>query len=443
MKLRKLASVMTMTLLLGLFAGCTNTDGKHNQVEEDKTAPVTMREWMAEYKSKLEANNVTCWYTDEMDKTWLEGAQAEFQKEYGIDVDLVYYDGVQLFEDMNQGSQVGNGPDMYLLGNDQMELAVTTGLAEETDGTDVFWKVNYPDVAKKASTYQGKQYGYPIYFDTYCLVYDANLLEKAPASIDDILAFADEYEDTGSTKAIFRWDIADPYVNTMFLNSYADIFGENGDDINSFTVNNEKTVETMEYFKSLSAYLWMNKNNISHETVKTRIKEKTLVLGLCKTDILDILYEMQATQTKKSKKKKKDDNAGDEDVVNYQISYIPSLTKELSSCAYSTTYSAFVNPYANNEVGAKMFAMYLSLGQAEQQYQGNKKLPVVNLEEQFDEMQSIFYAQYLNSKPVPKVMQFGDYLSESAIAFDAIWDGKDVREQLDRLQETMETKIKK
>ena len=37
----------------------------------------------------------------------------------------------------------------------------------------------------------------------------------------------------------------------------------------------------------------MNKNNISHDTVRNRIKEGTLVLGLCKSDILPMLYEMQ------------------------------------------------------------------------------------------------------------------------------------------------------
>ncbi len=57
-------------------------------------------------------------------------------------------------------------------------------------------------------------------------------------------------------------------------------------------------------------------------------------------------------------------------------------------------------------------------------------------------MQAVIYAQYLNSKPVPKVMVLGDYLTESGIAFDAIWEGKDVKEQLDRLQSIMEEKIK-
>lgn len=362
------------------------------------------------------------------------GRGRKFEKEYSVKVNLVYYDGVSFFDDMNQANQKGNGPDVYLMGNDQLELARNSGMAEENMWLDeAFWKENYPAVAKDAVTYQDRQYGYPVYFDTYCLVYDANLLENAPASIDDILTFLDAYEDTGSTKAVFRWDVADPYINSMFIASYANLFGEKGDSASEFKVNDEKSIAAMEYFQSLSAYLWMDKSNISHDTVMNRIKDGTLVLGLCKSDILPTLYEMQSTEQKGEE---------DKDVTNYQVSYVPSLTEELSSTTFSTTYGAFINPYGKDTALGNMFAFYLSYGCAKDQYSGNGKLPVINQNESFDAMQKVIYAQYLNSKPIPKVMVLGDYLTESGIAFDAIWDGKDAKEQLDWLQNTMEQKIK-
>ena len=364
----------------------------------------------------------------------------QFEKEYSAKVNLVYYDGVSLFEDMNQANQTGNGPDVYLVGNDQLQLATESGMTQENSWfDDTFWSENYPEVAKSAVTYQDKQYGYPVYFDTYCLVYDANLLENAPASIDDILTFLDEYEDTGSTKAVFRWDVADPYINTMFIASYANLFGENGDMPSEFKVNDEQSVAAMEYFQSLSAYLWMDKSNISHDTVMNRIKDGTLVLGLCKSDILPVLYEMQAGNTEAAENAEEGDLAN---ATNYQISYVPSLTQEMSATSFSTTYGAYVNPYGKDNALGNMFALYLSYACASGQYSGNGKLPVINQKEAFDEMQSVLYAQYLNSKPVPKVMVLGDYLTESGITFDAIWDGEDVKEHLDLLQQTMEEKIK-
>ena len=397
-----------------LMTGCLKNE------EKDTKKPVSYDSLMQDFKENATESELTCWYTEEADKEWLTDISGLFNKEYGIKVNLIYYDGVSLFEDMNSANQKGNGPDVYICGNDQLEFARNSGLLSVNEYyDDAFWKDHYPEVSKKAVTFKDVQYGYPVYFDTYCLVYDAGLLDSAPASMDDILAFADEYSDTGSTKAILRWDVADPYINTMFLAAYGDIFGENGDDASAFQIYNEKTVETMTYFNSLSEYMWMDKNNISHDIVKDRIKEGTLVLGICKSDILPVLQSQDS----------------------YEISYIPSLTDTLSSKPYSTTYIAMVNPYTADESAANMFACYLSMGHPEKQYEGNGKLPVVNEKDDFDKFQSVLYAQYLNSCPVPKVMVFGDYLSESSIMFDNIWDGKDVEEQLSTLQKTMEERI--
>ncbi len=441
--------LVVISLVCGMLFGCV---GKKNEAETQEQQPVSYENRMKQWKAEAQADEVVCWFTGETDKTWLEQMATDFEKEYGVKVRLVYYDGVNLLEDMNKENQNGTGPDIYILGNDQLQLAVESGMAQENDWVDEsFWQEHYPEVAKNAVTYQDKQYGYPVYFDTYCLVYDANLLEKAPASIDDIIAFLDAYEDTGSTKAVFRWDVADPYINSMFLASYADLFGEQGDCPSEFQVNNEKCIETMEYFQSLSAYLWMDKNNISHDTIVNRIKDGTLVLGLCKTDILPTLYEMQEGNAKEDTKEPAEETTEEsteeqkdtEDIAtNYQVSYVPSLTADLSATAFSTTYSAFVNPYGKDNALGNLFALYLSMEGADKQYVGNGKLSVLNGNDSLDAMQKVVYAQYLNSKPVPKVMLLGDYLAESGIVFDKIWEGQDAKEQLDLLQQTMRAKIK-
>lgn len=436
----KRAYFMICIMILSILAGC-GTDAKEE--ENVLPEPVSFEGQMKSWKQSATSDSLTCWYTSDADKSWLETIAEDFKQEYDVEVNLVYYDGVNFFDDMNQVNQAGEGPDVYLMGNDQLELAKTSGMAEENTWLDdAFWAENYPQVAKDAVTYQGRQYGYPVYFDTYCLVYDANLLENAPASIDDILTFLDEYEDTGSTKAVFRWDVADPYINSMFIGSYANLFGENGDNASEFQVNNEQSVAAMEYFQSLSAYLWMNKRNISHDTIMNRIKDGTLVLGLCKSDILPTLYEMAAAnQSIVAEEGVQGTGEQETDSTNYQISYVPSLTAELSSTTFSTTYGAFINPYGKDTVLGNMFALYLSYGAAGKQFTGNGKLPVVNQKDGFDAMQAVIYAQYLNSEPVPKVMVLGDYWTESGIAFDAIWSGKDAKEQLDWLQETMQQKI--
>ncbi|MBQ9983656.1 MAG: extracellular solute-binding protein [Lachnospiraceae bacterium] len=449
MNRKKIAWLLVVVMLCSALCGCGE-----NQKRDDKESaqPVNYDNLMEQWSQQVdvESDVLTCWYTDEADKAWLESSAKKFEKEYAAKVNLVYYDGISLFEDMNQANQKEEGPDLYLLGNDQLQIATQSGLAEELSWLqEEYFLETYSEVARKATNYQGKQYGYPLYFDTYCLVYDANLLETAPASIEDIITFLDAYEDTGSTKAVFRWDVADPYINSMFLGSYANLFGENGDEPESFTINNEQCIATMEYFQSLSAYLWMDKDNISHDTVMNRIKDGTLVLGLCKSDMLPDLYTMQEESVSTTEQDVAGEASGEAteaemdnvQTTNYQISYVPSLTAELSSTSFSTTYSAFVNPYGKNNVLANMFGLYLSISCGENQFETSGKLPVVEPKDGLDDVKKVVYAQYRNSKPVPKVVVLGDYLTESAIAFDAIWEGNDVTEQLNQLQQTMEEKI--
>ncbi len=503
-KARRLAAdAITVLLCAGLLSGCQGASGEQ-EAEPERTA-ATYEEQMELWKEQASPDReITCWYTSEADRTWIEQCAENFKEQYGLSVSPVYYDGVSLFEDMNSAALKNAAPDVYLAGNDQMELAALSGMALPNAAVnDVFWKESYPETAVKAVTYRGQRYGYPVYFDTYCLVYDAKLLKQAPASMDEILDFLDEYEDTGSTKAIFRWDVADPYINTMFYAAYVDLFGENGDQADSFQVNNEKSVAAMEYFQSLSEYLWMNKKNISHDTVRSRIKDGTLVLGLCKSDILPTLYEMQAgtgaegadvagqktggastgqeaegtagQETEGTAGQEAGETAGQdtegtagqetegtagqeaegtdetaqeaeaarvEDETDYRVSYVPSLTADLASRTLSTTCAAMVNPYGQSTAGGEMFALYLSYACADGQFAGNGKLPVRAGETELDGMQSIIYAQYSNSQPVPKVMVLGDYMAESGIVFDAIWSGHDVKEQLAKLQSVMEEKLR-
>ena len=171
------------------------------------------------------------------------------------------------------------------------------------------------------------------------------------------------------------------------------------------------------------------------------------MLGLCKSDMLPVLYEMNNdkpadTETVSDPENSEDDSVTEvNDNTNYKVAYVPSLTAELSSTCFSTTYGACINPYGNNQAGANMFSMYLAYEDQDRQFAGNGKLPVINQKFHFDEMQTVMYAQYQNSKPVPKTMLLGDYLIEAGITFDAIWEGGNAKEELDRLQSVMEAKM--
>ncbi len=136
----KRACALVLSALLCVLIGCGQA--KEENVQQ-KAQPVTYENAMKELQQQVTEDTISCWYTGDSDKGYLESAAAAFEKEYGIKVKLVYYDGVSLFEDMNQANQQENGPEVYLMGNDQLEYAKTAGVVEQnTVFDDTFWKEN-------------------------------------------------------------------------------------------------------------------------------------------------------------------------------------------------------------------------------------------------------------------------------------------------------------
>ena len=156
MNRKNIAWMLVLVLLCSILSGCETKKKKEDNM---KAQPVSYEMLMEQWQKQATEETLTCWYTGKTDQAWLENAAAQFEKEYLVKVNLVYYDGISLFEDMNQANQKGEGPDVYLLGNDQLQLAVESGMAEENDWLDTaFWNKHYPEIAKKAITYQNKQY---------------------------------------------------------------------------------------------------------------------------------------------------------------------------------------------------------------------------------------------------------------------------------------------
>ena len=50
-----------------------------------------------------------------------------------------------------------------------------------------------------------------------------------PATIDDILTFANSYDAPEQVEAVFKWDVADIFYNYFFVGNYIDVGGPTGD----------------------------------------------------------------------------------------------------------------------------------------------------------------------------------------------------------------------
>lgn len=417
MKLNLLKQTVSGILILSLcvLSGCSN-ERKSEESDSHVSYESLTKKVSVEHNAKLKV-----WYTDDEDDQLLTEASEAFEEKYGVKIKIEKKPAEDYLENINKYSKKDKGADVYLLGHDQLKKANMAGLAMPvTLLNKEFFEDNYPGVALRAASLSDGIYGYPLYFDTYFLVYDSSVVKQIPRTIDDILKFTEDHSDQNDTRSIFKWDLSDPYYNYMFLGAYANVFGETGDDNKQFSVNTEETIKGMEYFQSLNEYLFGSVTNSSYQAVEEAIKEEKTVFSICKTDILSIL---------------------ENENTSYKIAPLPDLTPQLKSKGLSSTKLAVINAYSKQEQLAQLFASFISYEYAEQIYDLTGKLSA-RLDSAMEEDNLIqIYRQYRNSIPVPKALEMGDFWSNLAIAQQNIWNGANVRNQLDGMQKRMDKRL--
>ncbi len=414
----KIFSLIICVVLIFNISGCTKTE-----TEEVKADNFDTYKEIEDYlMPKINENTaITLWYTDQSDEAYLSKAADEFKLKYNIQVSLNLYEGIDYLEDVNKANINNQAADIFILSNDQIRKANLAGLIDENNMySDTFLNSNYPAITKNAITTDGNQYGYPIYFDTYFMVYNSELVEKAPATIEEILDFASEFEDEEGNKTIFKWNVADPYFDYMFIGKYANILGDFGEDKSKFDLTTDNSILSMAYYQSLSQYFSMNADSNNYSEIKKEIEDGTLIFSICKTDIVNYINSESS----------------------YKVAMLPNLNEELESIPASITYSAMVNDYSNNKEAANLFGAYLSYEYVTNQYSINYKVASRIGFDRTDENEILISNQYIKSQPMPKILEMGDFWTYSEIAFKNIWNGNDVETELIQLEENMMQRFK-
>lgn len=423
--LRKLAAGGMSLLTAGLLlTGCgngepeTQTEATYASFEETVTGlPITVKGEDGN-EAPLQLN---VWYFDEAAGPYYEAAAAEFHDRYGVEVVCIKKDEVNYLEDINKANQSGSGPDVLIASNDEIRKLHLAGLVQEnTLYTEEFWKSHYPEVTRNANRSDEKQYGYPIYMDTCLMIYDSTITTK-PESFGSITDFAVNFVDETNTKTIFKWDIADPFCDYLFLGKNAQILGTCGEDTDTFEINNESVVQNMTYYQSLHEYFSMDADSSSYDSIKSALKDGTLVYGIVKTDVLGELSSYGTT---------------------YALCPVPDLSAELGVQNLSVTYSAFVNPFTKASEYANLFSAFLSYEYAGNQFGISRKVAVRSDIDRSDANDALAYEQYCNTVPLPKALENGDFWIYSEICFKNIWNGNDVATELNALQEKMDVRLK-
>ncbi len=428
-----------------------------------------LEEELTREKSKL-----TLWYTDDKLNAYLVEAAAEFEERHQVEITLQLVTAVDYIENINTASisDLG-GPDLFVTSSELLEKARLAGLAVENDSfTRQELEASFPQKALDAATCGGKLMAYPFYFETCFLLYNKGYTDAAPATIDEILTYADNFEGGASTEnveSIFKWNVADIFFNFFFIANYVNLGGPTGDNRAEVQLSAEEIIQCLEYYQSLNAFFAIDADEVTTDDVLQEFIDGKIVYTIAKTDAIarldeaiaeGLVYQVpeEASEdqaeggdaAEAAPEEGASEESAPEEVPGepsggsgyfYGIAQVPDLTEELHTKGLSVTNSVAVNAYSRERDLAKDFAKYLTYDKVDDLYTMANKMPVKMGVAYANSEMELLIAQYEDSVEVPKITDLSNYWIEMEIVFSNIWRGNDVRTEIEAVNQEVQAQL--
>lgn len=237
---------MALMLVIGLLAACGpsreqssgnnsgGTEKKENKAEADK--PEKLVVWVND---------------EEKQKDALREIFDKYEQEKGIKVETVTMSMLDQVEALALDGPAGKGPDLFFQPHDRIGNIVLQGLAAPVDLSDV--KDDYVGTAIDAVTYDGETWGAPLVVETYGTFYNKDLVEKAPETMEELMAIAEGQTDASKDKYGFLMEAANFYFSYPFFAATGGYVFKKEDgayDVSDIGLNNEGTVKGGELISS-------------------------------------------------------------------------------------------------------------------------------------------------------------------------------------------------
>lgn len=426
------------------------------------------------------------WYTDDSLTDYLNSVSLDYYEATDYKIVPVLKSGLEYLETIYAASKQGEEmPDLYVVSNDALEKAYLAGLACVVKENGEFVESSYPESARNAVNYRGKTVGYPFYFETSAFLFnktymqdlaksileqqsDVEAAEEAaemieamgseeealeamaqqdatelseeelehraeekigeiiPAAMDDILAFADEYDAPEQVEAVFKWDVTDIFYNYFVIGNYMDVGGPAGDDAGIIDIYNQEAADCLTVYQNLNQFFSIDTKEVSYDSVLQDFLDGKIVFTVATTDAVGRIEQARAE--------------GDFS-YDYGVAPVPDMSGELSSRSLSVTNAVVVNGFSEKQDIAHDFARFLLEDNSQALYGRTGKVPAIRDVDYDYEGLKGFVQEYENSVPMPKMMAASNFWVKLEICFSKIWKGADIDEQLRTLSEEIQQQI--
>jgi arabinogalactan oligomer/maltooligosaccharide transport system substrate-binding protein len=354
------------------------------------------------------------WESDKGPDAFIQQAGDAFTKKNpNIKIEYVHVELGDAAGQIALDGPAGIGPDLFAAPHDKLGELVSGGHVLPTENVAAV-KKQVLGACSTALTYSGKMYGYPVSAETYALFYNKKLIKEneVPKTWDALAAWAKKFNAANSGKYGFIMDVGNAYYTIIFTTSDGNrLFGPSGTDTTATNINSEKSIKGMKFFQSLKSAL-----NVPSADLTTSVADAAFQAGTAAMHITG-LWNVKPFK-----------DAG----VDFGVAPLPSLPGDKNPAAsFSGTRAMFVSAYSDHPKEAAQFAAFLLSPEMQQlRFKITGALPSINTKVDSPYMGG-FLKQLDYAFPMPSIPQMGAYWEAMNNASKNIWDGADVKKELD------------
>jgi arabinogalactan oligomer/maltooligosaccharide transport system substrate-binding protein len=320
---------------------------------------------------------------------------------------------VELGDSVNQialDGPAGVGPDLFAAPHDRLGELVTNGHILTTADPGAI-NARLLGACLTATTYNGKQYGYPVSAETYALYYNKAFVKdnEVPKTWDEMVAYMKNFKVQG--KYPFVMDVGNAYYTILFTTKGGNrLFGASGTDTQNTNLNSTAAVEGMKFFQSMRQIL-----NIPATDINTSVADGAFQAGSAAMHISGPWNVMNFV------------NAG----LDIGIAPLPRLPGENTPAAsFSGTRVMFVSAYSDHPEEANDFGAFLVTPEMQQ-----LRAKITNTLPSIDTVTDNPYAggfveQLKYAFPMPSIPPMAKFWDAMNAASANIWNGADVQKEL-------------
>lgn len=310
----------------------------------------------------------------------------------------------------------GVGPDLFAAPSNANGALAASGHILPSQNQD-YLKEQLLGSCAEAVTLDDEMYGYPISADTYTLFYNRDLIsdDEVPKTFDDLKAWCEKFQEENPDKQGFLMSFGEIYYDYIFMTNDGNrIFGPAGDDPSSPNVNTDAAVEGMTFMQSLREIM-----DVPAADINTAYCDGAFMSGNVAM-YLTGLWNVANFQ-----------DAG----INFGVTTIPCVPgSDVPPASMSNARNMLVSAYSDHPDEAAAFGLFMVSDEMQKlRFELTGALPSVNVEVDADYVEG-FLQQLDYAAATPAITEMNDVWDPMNAACSNIWDGADVKTELDAAQ---------